>query len=273
MNRILVVGDCHIDDDQDLTRFDLLSKLILDQQPTHIVLIGDFLTLNCLSAWDMDKRKSMENKRYRTEIEAGRDALGRFIIPLELYNIDRRKQKKKQYEPELVYMMGNHEDRLTRYLENDPTFDGFVSIERDLCLTDLGFKVVPYRAWYEINDIWFTHIPHNEVRPVTGKLHIHRASETTVNSIVYGHTHKLELLNRHVQGMEHLQQILNCGCFFEKHEPYVDGRVTHYWKGVVLLNNYKPGRFDMETWSIGRMRRTYGDTTSGTEREDTGEVR
>jgi hypothetical protein len=52
----------------------------------------------------------------------------------------------------------------------------------------------------------------------------------------------------------------------------VDGRVTHYWKGVVLLNNYKPGRFDMETWSLGRMRRTYGDKPTRVEREDTGEV-
>lgn len=259
MNRILVVGDCHISEDDDLSRFDLLGELILDQAPTHIVMMGDFVTLNCLSAWDMNKRAVMEGKRYKLEIDQAQAALQRMLSPIDLYNVTRREQKKAQYNPEMVYIMGNHEDRLDRYLEQDPTFAEWVDIKKDLKLEAWGFKkVVPYRAWCEINGIWFTHIPYNEVRPITGAYHIHKAAMTTVNSIVYGHTHKLELLNRHVQGMEHLQQILCAGCFFEKHEPYVDGRVTHYWKGVLLLNNYKPGRFDLDTWSLGRMRRTYG---------------
>jgi hypothetical protein len=200
----------------------------------------------------------MEGKRYKTEIEAGLDALQRTFIPIDLYNIDRRVSHKKSYQPELIYLNGNHEDRLTRYLEGDPTFDGFVSVEKDLRLSGWGFKSIPYREWYEINGIWFTHIPHNEIKPVTGKFHIHAASRCTTNSIVYAHTHKFELLNQHLQGMQHLQQILCAGCFFEKHDAYVHGRVTNYWKGVFILENYKPGRFDITSYSIGRLRRMYG---------------
>lgn len=259
-NQILVIGDCHISEDDDLTRFNLLGKLILDKMPSHIVVMGDFVTLNCLSAWDMNKRAVMEGRRYKLEIEQALDALSRMFTPIDIYNITRREQKKSQYKPEMVYIMGNHEDRLDRYLENDPTFAGWVNLEKDLKLRDWGFNhIIPYRAWHDINGIWFTHIPHNEVKPITGMYHVHKAAQTTVNSIVYGHTHKLEMLNKHVQGMEHLQQVLCAGCFFEKHEPYVDGRITNYWKGVIMLDNYKPGRFDVETWSIGRMRRTYGN--------------
>jgi hypothetical protein len=61
-----------------------------------------------------------------------------------------------------------------------------------------------------------------------------------------------------LQGMVHLQQLLSAGCFFERHDPYVHGRVTHYWKGVMILENYKPGRFDITSFSIGRLRRMYG---------------
>jgi len=258
MNRILVVGDCHIDEDQDLSRFDLLGKLILDERPTHIVLMGDFLTLNCLSAWDMDKRKTMEGKRYKTEIDAGLDAMQRMLTPIDITNITLREQKKKQYIPELIFLEGNHEDRLTRYLEGDPTFDGFVSVRKDLKLDQWGFKYIPYRDWYSIGEIHFTHIPHNEVNPVTGKYHIHAASMCTTQTVVYGHTHKFEVLCRHLQGMVHLQQLLSAGCFFEKHDPYVHGRVTNYWKGVFILENYKPGRFDITSYSIGRLRRMYG---------------
>lgn len=258
MNKILVVGDCHISEDEDLSRFDLLGSMILDHMPTHIVFMGDFVTLNCLSAWDMNKRAVMEGRRYKTEIEQARVALTKVFTPIDLYNVVRREQKKALYKPEQVFLMGNHEDRLSRYLDQDPTFAEWVDIKQDLNLTGWGFKtIVPYRSWHEINGIWFTHIPHNEISPVTGVYHIHKAAQTTVNSVVYGHTHKLELLNRHVQGMEHLQQVLSAGCFFEKHEPYVDGRVTHYWKGALLLHNYKPGRYDLETYSTGRMRRMY----------------
>ena len=207
MNRILVIGDCHIDDDQDLSRFDLLGKLIMDELPTHIVMMGDFLTLNCLSAWDMDKRKTMEGRRYKTEIDAGLDALQRMFTPIDLYNITRREQHKAQYKPEMIFLEGNHEERLTRYLESDPTFDGFVGVRKDLKLDSWGFRWVPYRDWIEINGLWFTHVPFNEIKPVTGRYHIHAASRTTVNSIIYGHTHKFEVLCQHTQGMEHLQQI------------------------------------------------------------------
>ncbi len=260
--RILVVGDCHIDEDQSLDRFDLLGQLILDEQPTHIVLMGDFLNLNCLSAWDMDKRQRMEGRRWYKEIEAGRNALTKMLVPVDFYNMRRSESKKKMYLPELVYLEGNHEDRLTRYLESDPTFEGTVSVFDDLELEAWGFKYVPYRRYYNINGIGFTHIPFNEVKPVTGKYHIHRAASCNIGSVVYAHTHKFEILNQHIPGMEHLQQLVCAGCFFEKHEPYTDGRVTHYWKGVMILDSYKPGRFDIQTWSLGNLRRKYG-TESG----------
>jgi predicted phosphodiesterase len=258
MNRILVVGDCHIDDDQDHSRFDLLGKLIIDEMPTHIILMGDFLTLNCLSAWDMDKRKTMEGRRYKTEIDAGLDALQRMLTPIDFYNVTRREQKKAQYKPEMVFLEGNHEERLTRYLDSDPTFDGFVSVRNDLKLDGWGFRYIPYRDWYYLNGIGFTHIPHNELKPVTGRYHIHASARATVDSCVYGHTHKLEVLCQHLPGMSHLQQLTCAGCFFEKHDAYVHGRVTHYWKGVLLLENYKPGRYDIITYSLGRLRRKYG---------------
>jgi hypothetical protein len=59
-------------------------------------------------------------------------------------------------------------------------------------------------------------------------------------------------------GQESLQQVLNVGCFFEEHEAYVKGKMTNYWKGLMVLNTYKPGRFDVSTYSLGRLRREYG---------------
>lgn len=254
---ILVVGDAHVGADDPLVRFDYANELIMDKRPDKIIIMGDFLTLNCLSAWDMNKRMKMEGRRYFDEIVQGNEALDRMFHGLNIDNQRLRKNKKKLYIPDIIYIEGNHEDRLTRYMESDPTFQGTVSIPKDLQLAERAIKWVPYREYYHHNGIAFTHIPHNSVKPVSGKYHVHKAMDCTIQSVVYGHTHKLETACRHVPGMKHLQQVLSAGCFFEHDEEYVHGLITNYWKGLILLNNYKEGRFDIATYSLGRMRRTY----------------
>lgn len=259
MHKILVIGDTHVSAEDDLTRFEWAAKFITEHEPDYIVIMGDFLTLNCLSAWDKDKRKRMEGRRYYDEIQKGNEALDILTSGITNKNNRFRLQKKKLYSPDIIYIEGNHEDRLTRYLDYDPTFEGAVSVDTDLHLASRGIVWIPYREYWTNNGIGFTHIPHNSVRPVSGKYHVHKAMDCTIQSVVYGHTHKLETACRHTPGMQHLQQVLSAGCFFDTNEDYVHGLITNYWKGLVLLHNYKEGRFDIETFSLGRLRRTYGN--------------
>ena len=259
MKKVLVIGDCHVDDEDEFSRFDIASKFIIDQKPDSIVLIGDFLTLNCLSAWDANKRAKMEGRRYTKEIDAGNEALDRLLSGIKKYNRKAKKGHRTRYYPELVFITGNHEGRLDRYLEQDPTFEGHVSIEKDLRLKQRGFKVIPYREYHYIDDIGFTHIPHNKVQPISGMDITRKAQAVTVKSVVFGHTHEQHLSHIHKEGMPHLQDTYNCGCFFSKKEDYVHGRVTNYYRGLTLLHVWKEGRFDIESWSMGRLERLYGD--------------
>lgn len=212
MNKILVIGDCHVDDEQSLDRFDLLGKFIVKHKPTHIVFIGDFLTLNCLSAWDKDKRLKMEGKRYKAEIDAGNEALDRTFAPMLEYNKERRKRKEKQYKPKLIYIEGNHEDRLTRYLERDPTFLGWVDIANNLKLKQRGFEFISYREYCYIGGIGFTHIPFNKINPISGQDITRKASMVTVDSVVFGHcfSSDTELLTD--DGWRSMSYFENGGC-------------------------------------------------------------
>ena len=60
----LVVPDAHVGPGQDLSRFDALSKLINDRFPSRIIFMGDFVTVEALSNWDLQKSGVMEGKRY-----------------------------------------------------------------------------------------------------------------------------------------------------------------------------------------------------------------
>ena len=167
MKSVLVLGDFHVTDNQNLSRFKVISRFIVEHSPEYIVLMGDFMTFQCLSAWDMDKRARMEGQRYELEIKAGNDALDLLFSELTALNKRRRSGKHKQYKPKLVYIMGNHEDRLTRYLDFDPTFKGWVGVEKDLKLKKRGFEVIPYRRYYYLDDVGFTHIPFNKAKEIS----------------------------------------------------------------------------------------------------------
>lgn len=249
------MGDCHITNGQDNTRFTKLSKFILKHRPEYVVLMGDFLSLESLSAWDKNKRQLMEGRRYNLEIEAGNDALDRLTSSIDMYNKRQRKAKKKQYHPKFVYINGNHEDRLDRYLEGDPTFSGTVSIPKDLKLVERGFEFVPYRSYIYIGGVGFTHVPMNKISAISGVDICRKAQGVTVNSCVFGHTHSLNQANRKIEGMDKLQMILNVGCFFDTDDDpeYSCGRIKDYWRGVVMLDIYDDGVFDTRTTSLERL--------------------
>ena len=95
MNKILVVGDAHVSTEENLNRFEYANALIMEKRPEVIVLMGDFITLNCLSFWDKDKRKSMEGRRYQEEIENANKALDLMFKGLYDELMEARKKKEE----------------------------------------------------------------------------------------------------------------------------------------------------------------------------------
>lgn len=244
MTTTLVVGDAHVDEHQDLRRFDALGKYLRSVKPDNLVFIGDFLSLNCLSAWDKDKRKKMEGARYVAEINAGLEALDRI--------------GKVPKNTTVYFLEGNHEDRLTRYLDYDPTFHGMVGVEKDLELADRGFVWVPYKSSVVIDGTSFTHCPITGIgKPIANPNVAQKALRLYSNSIVFGHTHTLDHAAEHRHGSPHLQQALAVGCFFEHVDEYAMGSITNYWRGLVLLNQYQENRFDIATTSMSQLLRSY----------------
>lgn len=242
--RLLIVGDAHVDETQSLRRFKLANKLIKAEEPDGIIIIGDFLSMNCLSEWDRNKRMKMEGKRYGNEISAGNRALDMMLDGTKCSSIR--------------YIEGNHEDRLTRYFDTDPSFEGWNSIPQDLALRSRGILWTPYKEVYTAHGISFTHIPTSgNGKPIGNPNVAQKALKLFHNSVVFGHTHTLDHAAEHRHGSPHLNQALSVGCFFEHVDEYAVGSKTDYWRGLVILDCYKPNRFDVETFALGRLERMF----------------
>jgi hypothetical protein len=199
--------------------------------------------MDCLSEWDKDKRKKMEGRRYKADIDCGLAA-----VKLLRQNLNSN--------IEWVYIEGNHEERLARYLDRDPTFDGVVGIHQDLCP---DWTWVPYRSNFMVRGTAYTHVPMNNMnKPVGGKYAVQKALDLYSCSVVFGHTHGLSVGCAYRHGATHLQQSLNIGCFFEGVDDYAVGSLTTYWRGIVVLNHYSTNRFDFESIALGRLNKEYG---------------
>lgn len=250
----LVVGDAHMDPSQHnkkgLRRFRALGRYLKHLRPRRIVLIGDFATCDSLSHWDKDKRLKIEGRRYRLDIESANGALS-----------ETRKYAGGQVwdAMERVYVEGNHENWIEQYVDRNPEVQGILSIKKDVA-DKFGFKWVPYKSDWTYKGVSFTHVPINEAgKPIGGANAAAKALAIYHNSVVWGHSHKLDLACVARHNSPHLNQAINVGCFFEHVDDYARGSVTSYWRGLVALNHYSHNRVDVNTFSLKHLLEVYGD--------------
>jgi len=246
----LVIGDAHVDPKQvrakrGLDRFKWAHEYILDTRPCRVVIIGDWYTLDSVSSHNNGKFLTKEGQRYLHDLYSGDEALRILDVPKNT---------------ELVFVEGNHEERARRFIEQVPELEGEITLPEDhVRALYPDVKWIPYKEFYTHKGVSFTHVPFNEGgKPVGGKTATARALELCDTSVVFGHTHKLDIACVHRHGGSHLVQAVNVGCFFEHVDDYARGTVTSYWRGLVTLDHYDYGRVDMETTALGKLRRKYG---------------
>lgn len=238
---ILVVGDAHVEQEDNLRRFTALANYMKETLPDAIVFMGDFLSLDSMSAWDKDKRKLMEGRRFSEEITQGNRALD--IIDEARKKISKYKKKKngRTYKGVDGYFLeGNHEYRLKKYLEYHPELDSStMNIESLLGLNSRGYKYTEYGEYLYLIDTQFTHIPiQGNGRPLSGPNVVNRALDLHHFDVVFGHTHKMGLaygskLGTYAAGY----YSYNCGCFFEGIPHYILNKssASSWWRGVTTI--------------------------------------
>lgn len=168
LERILFIPDCHFPY-QDAIAFDLMMEAANDFKPDHVIILGDFIDMYSVSAHDKNPKRAM---RLEEEITASVNALWR-VKGLGAKNN--------------VYISGNHEDRLTRYLmQKAPELWDRINVPTVLALDKLGFEYVPYKSHYKIGKLFATHD--------TGKAgyNAHKqALDAFHRSVIIGHTHRM----------------------------------------------------------------------------------
>ena len=140
-------------------------------KPDTIILLGDLIDFYCLSAHG----GSNPNRKQLIEAE---------LNPAKalLKQLDGLGASKK------IYIAGNHESRLNRYLaDHAPKLYNQFKLETWLNLRETDWQFVPYMQTYDSGKVLYTHDLGN-----SGAYAVHQALPKAQHSIVIGHIQRMD---------------------------------------------------------------------------------
>lgn len=168
LEKIIFIPDSHVPY-EDKKAFELMLKAGKAFKPKHAIILGDFADFYGVSSHSKDPNRALKLKE---EMDLVKEALDK-VLGIGAENN--------------VYVSGNHEDRLERYLRDKaPELFNFISIPKILELKEKGFKYVPYKQAYQLGKLNITHDAGN-----CGRQAHYKALDTFQHNVIIGHTHRL----------------------------------------------------------------------------------
>lgn len=254
MTKHLVLPDTQVKDGQDFAYLERIGKYIVEKKPDVIVHLGDFADMESLSSYDVGK-KSFEGRRYTKDIKAAHKAMAVLLGPLYEYNQTAKEQKKKQYHPRKVLLLGNHENRIARAINDDPKLEGLIS-----------YQDLPYQDW-EVHDflkpVFIDGIAYSHYFP-TGVM----GRAATTASAMVSKLH-MSCIAGHQQGKQVAYgkrpdgSTITCiiaGSCYEHDEDYLGPQGNNHFRGILLAHRVKEGCFDECFISLDYLKERYAES-------------
>jgi hypothetical protein len=252
--RHLIIPDCQVKEGTPLQHLEWAGKAICEYKPNVVVCLGDFADMPSLSSHDKAGSKYFEGLRYKADIEVAKGAMSMLLKPLNDLQSTQKRNKEKVYKPRMVMLLGNHENRIDRAVNNSPVLEGLIStkdLEYERHWETHGFLHPVFIDGVGYNHYWPVGAmgrPASSASAIISKLHM---------SCVAGHQQgKQVAYGKRADGVP-LCAII-AGSYYLHNEHYMDSLSNKHWRGLVVLNDVRDGQFDEMFLSIEYLERKYG---------------
>lgn len=253
--KIMVIPDTQVKPGVSTDYLEWIGKYATAKRPDVIVHLGDFADMESLSSYDVGK-KSFEGRRYKKDLESARRGMERLLDPIERYNFIQRKYKRPQYSPRKVLLLGNHEARIDRVVDEDPRLEGTISSD-DLGYKEYGWEVHPFLEQVVIGGIAFCHYfcsgimgrPITTARSLLIKKHM---------SCIAGHQQGRDIAYAQRGDGKDMTALITGSCYLHK-EPYLNPQTNNHWRGLYILHNVNDGSFDEMAVSLNYLKGKYAN--------------
>lgn len=230
----IIVSDLQVpyQDDRALA---VVEKYMATRKWHGYIQIGDFMDLDTISSFNINKPRLSENRRLNKDFDLANTILDRH----------QRIIRKKNPDAEFVLLEGNHEERIERYLDQHPVFEGMLDIPRLLRLDERGFKWI--KSWtngqaYKVGKANFVHGRY------TNQYHPAKMVQKYGDNIFYGHTH--DMMCHAVANEFHVDKTIvgqSIGCLCKRDLAYMKGQPSNWQQGFMVLFVRPGGKFTYYT--------------------------
>jgi len=253
----LFIPDIHCKPETDKNYLRAIGNLIVDMKPDVVVHIGDHWDMGSLSSYEERSSAYFHDKTYAEDIQAGIDGMDQLLGPLKKYQKRSVLNKKKRYNPRLVFCLGNHENRITRAVHKDPRLEGTVGYH-DLKLKEYGWEQHGFLDIVEIDGILYSHYFVNPLSLTKNSLsgNIENRLQKVGQSFSQGH----QQIYQH--GMIHdalgRPKIgLVWGTCYEHDEDYMGPQGNARFDGVMMKNEVSNGFYCGMPLSLNYLKEKY----------------
>lgn len=241
-----------------------IGRYIADKKPEVIVHGGDHADMPSLSSYDKGKA-SAENRRFIDDLDVAKEGMLQLLKPI--VNLQREQIRAwldgevdefELYRPKLVITLGNHEDRISRFANDNPAFVGALSTDL-LGYESMGFVVVPFLTPITIDGISYIHFVPN---PMSGKAMGGSAAnilQKVGSSFTMGHRQCLDMATSHNILTGRPKWGLIAGASYPFDEGYKGVTGNKHWRGVVMKHNVVDGDYSPCVVSTDYLLDKYGD--------------
>lgn len=251
----LVIPDTQIRPDVPTVHLEWIGQWIVDElagDDLTIVHLGDHWDMPSLSSYDKGKAR-MEGRRIVGDIIAGNHGFDLLNAPLVRYNVE---HPRKKWLPRKVFLHGNHENRITRAVEETAQLDGLLSLDL-LNAAEHGWEVHPFLEVVEIHGVSYSHYFYN---PMSGRPYGGQSIDTRLKTI--GHSFTMGHQQVLMHGLRTLptgarHHGLVAGSCYLHDEEYRGPQGNAEWRGVIVCNQVEDGAYDLMTVSLDYLCRRF----------------
>lgn len=246
------IGDPQLRGDHPSDHMEWAGRYIADSyggRPNVTILNGgDHYDLPSLSSYDRKGGVLLEGQRLTDDIEAG--DVGWDLLTDPIHSVPR-------WKPRLVYLRGNHEDRLYRFMRDDATFAG--SFDLDYAEA-WGWEIHEFLEPVWIDGVCYSHYFYNQNsgRPYSGQSMDARL-KTIGHSFTQGH--QQGLMHGVRSTLKGLQHGLVAGSFYIAPQGYRGLQAQNEWCGLVVKHQVEDGAYDPMFVSLEYLCRRYTGMT------------
>lgn len=232
-----------------------IGRYIMDRRPDVVIHLGDHWDMPSLSEYDKGK-KQFEGRRYEQDIQAGNNDFAILTKYIDQYNARQRKNKKSLYKPKLIFLLGNHENRIDRAIEDNAVLDGVISYND---LNTKGWEVHDFLEPVWVDGICYSHYFYNPMsgRPYGGQ--VATRLKTIGHTFTMGHQQTLDYAIRFVGDKS--QHGLVAGACYLHDEEYKGPQGNAHWRGVIVKHDVNDGQYNPMFVDLGYLCRKYEGAT------------